>query len=92
MRHAGWRSEVGIAMKMGFNRRLRDVYLVCVYLRVLCFRLVSRTHIASALSSFLSQLLLISSSAATRPVEMNLVVRVGSLHRLHLRAQALALR
>jgi hypothetical protein len=75
-------------MKLGFGRRLRDVYLVCVYLRVLCLRLVSHAHIASVLSSFLSQLLLISPGAATRPVEMNLVVRVGSLHRLHLGAVA----
>ena len=50
-------------------------------LRVLCFRLASHAHIASALSSFLSWLLSISPDAATRPVEMNLVVHVGSLLR-----------
>jgi len=71
---------VGIAKKIVFDRQVRGVYLVCVYLRVLCFRLASHAHIVSAVSSFLSRLLYIS-SAANQMVELNLVVPANLPHR-----------
>jgi hypothetical protein len=76
----GWKSEVGIAMKIVFDRQVRGVYFGCVYLRVLCFRPLTHAHIAGAVSSCLSQLLYISSDGANRTVGQYPVVPVNSTH------------